>query len=609
VVPALTSAWTELTNYACTASAEDMNDFALAKIRRDLNIICNSVRGMSGNVDTAWWECLGLGKMQRQRVMLKKLEVVLSENYDRLLATFCICVRDKSPSEMMGRVQEIIQRVVTEANLLLGIGLAAIDAGTVNEEKAASLNAGAARLRTAYKDLTTEFRKSKAEHRIPAISQDLLGESAFCLTVCAFGRVVAQWAEELAQRNPPEPEAGGFLGLGSLADIFDLKVMTERAHLSYVARNWLSICIGFYIGYSRLLDFSDGETDRQYNAALASTAAVLLSKAPGGAITRNLARMQGAILGSASGALMYALFGGCRLQSLIGLPITLFLWLSLTLFIYNNSSVNCGLGFLLAYFGTGPMLIGCGRSTSGGLATMVVNLLSTVVVMIVVDTIFQGKDTASEQSYNTLIAGLNQIRESISEIFDKNVTQLKFGGRVLAALGTAETLGAQANNEPRWYKTPWRHGTFTRSIEMGYNMRYILYGMKYAAVGKSEAGSRCVQLETALDVEEFRACAGRPAQRMAQVQDLLTILVNETDGRTGSYMKIEQSIVDGAASKYDKMVEAAVKALNANSVVAALPTSDTLEQDHTVQISYQLAGLGAMIGECRNLAGGIIVEG
>merc|ERR1719310_1386346 len=114
--------------------------------------------------------------------------------------------------------------------------------------------------------------------------------------------------------------------------------------------------------------------------------------------------MQGAILGSASGALMYALFGGCRLQALIGLPIMLFIWLNLTLFIYNNSSVNCGLGFLLAYFGTGPMLIGCGKSNSGGLATMVVNLLCTVVVMITVDTLFQGKDTASEQSYNTLIA-------------------------------------------------------------------------------------------------------------------------------------------------------------------------------------------------------------
>lgn len=306
---------------------------------------------------------------------------------------------------------------------------------------------------------------------------------------------------------------------------------------------------------------------------------------------------------------MYALFGGCTMQALVGLPTILFLWLSLTLFIYNNSSVNCGLGFLLAYFGTGPMLIGCGRSNSGGLASMVVNLLCTVVVMIVVDTIFQGKDTASEQSYNTLIASLAQIRASISEIFDKNVQELKFGGRVLAALGTAETLGAQANNEPRWQKTPWRSATFTRSIEMGYNMRYILYGMKYAAVGGSDAGPRNPQLEVALDVEEFKACAGRPAQRMEQVQDLLSILVNETDGRSFKYSQIEDKVVDGAASKYDQMVAAAVKALNADRTVAAMPTSKSLEQDHTVQISYQLAGLGAMIGECRSLAGGIIVEG
>jgi len=574
-----------------------------------MNIICDSVRGIAGNVDVAWWECLGLGKMQRQRAMLKKLEVVLTENYDRLMATFCICVRDKSPSKTMGKVKNTVRVVIAEANDLLGIGLAALDAGIVNDEKALSLQAGAARLRTAYKDLTNEFRRAKYEDGIPAVSQDLLGESAFCLTVCAFGRVVAQWAEDLGSRKPPEPEAGGFLGLGSLADIFDTKVMLDRAHLSYVARNWISICAGFYVGYSRLLDFSQGETSRQYNAALASTAAVLLSKIPGGAISRNLARMQGAILGSASGALMYALFGGCRIQALIGLPVVLFIWLCLTLFIYNNSSVNCTLGFLLAYFGTGPMLIGCGRSNSGGLATMVVNLLFTVVIMITVDSIFQGKDTASAQSYNMLIASLTQIRASISEVFDKNVPTLKFGGRVLAALGTAEALGAQANNEPRWQKTPWRHATFTQSIEMGYNMRYILYGMKYAAVGGSDAGPRNEQLMAALDIQPFRDCAERPAKRMEQVQDLLSILVHETDGKSKSYTAMEDSVVAGAASKYDQMVVKAVEALNRNRVIATMSTSESLEQDHTVQISYQLAALGAMIGECRNLAGGIIVEG
>jgi len=306
---------------------------------------------------------------------------------------------------------------------------------------------------------------------------------------------------------------------------------------------------------------------------------------------------------------MYALFGGCSVQALVGLPIILFIWLCFTLFIYNNSSVNCGLGFLLAYFGTGPMLIGCGKSNSGGLAAMVVNLLCTVVIMIIVDTIFQGKDTASQQSYNMLLSSLKQIQNSISEIFDKDVSTLKFGGRVLAALGTAETLGAAADNEPRWQKTPWRNSTFTKSIEMGYNMRYILYGMKYAAVGGSDPGPRNEQLLAALDVDEFKKCAGRPAQRMEQVEDLLSILVNETDGRSSPYMQIEDKVVDGAASKYDQMVSDACDALNKDRVVASLSNSSSLEQDHTIQISYQLAGLGAMIGECRHLAGGIIEEG
>jgi hypothetical protein len=157
------------------------------------------------------------------------------------------------------------------------------------------------------------------------------------------------------------------LGLGSLKDVFDMSVCLERSHLSFVARNWLSVCAGFYIGYSSFLDFTTGTPQRQYNAAMASTAAVFISKAAGSAISKNLSRMQGAVLGSATGGLIYALFGTCTPQGVAGLAVGLFIWVSFTLFMYNNSSVNCGLGFLLAYFGTGAMIKGCGKSGSHGL--------------------------------------------------------------------------------------------------------------------------------------------------------------------------------------------------------------------------------------------------
>jgi len=609
VVPALNTAWTGLTNFACTAKKEDMNDFELCKIKRSLNQISSTVRTISGNVDTAWWECLGLGKMQRQRVMLRKMEALLSELYDRLLAVFCICVRDQSPSEMMGKVKPNIDAVIAEGSAALNLGLTALAAGVVSEEMALALSQGAARSRQATLDLTDKFRSVKSQSRKAPIDVDLLGESAFCLTVCSFGRLVADWADELASRQPPPPEAGGFLGLGSLADVFNMSICLERGHLSFVARNWISICAGFYIGYSSFLDFGPGKPSRQYNAAMASTAAVFISKAAGSAISKNLSRMQGAVLGSASGGLIYALFGTCTPQGVAGLAVGLFIWTSLTLFIYNNSSVNCGLGFLLAYFGTGAMIKGCGKSGSSGLGTMVFNLLFTVAIMTLVDTIFQGKDTASSQAYNSLISSCNSIKKSIADVHNRNSPRVEFRGAVLNSLAHAETMGGCADNEPRWQKSPWRAKTFTQALDVAYNMRYILYGLKYAVAHGSQAADKSPQYLSALECEEFQQCVLRPDARMTQVEELLQILVNETDYRNASYMKVEDEIVDSGVSKFEELVGKACKSLSKMPAVAKDSQADTLETDHTIVVSYNLAALGALVAQARTISCSVILQG
>jgi hypothetical protein len=610
VVPALGIAWSGLTEFACTAKQEDMNDFDLCKIKRSLVAVSSTIRNISGNVDTSWWECLGLGKMQRQRVMLRKLEALLSELYDRLLAVFCICVRDQSPSEMMGQVKPNLDAVIAEGSALLNLGLTALAEGTVSDEMAASLSAGAARARQAAVDLTEKFRTVKTRSRKAAVDADLLGESAFCLTVCAYGRLAADWADELASRQPPAPEAGGFLGLGSLKDIFDMSICLEKSHLSFVARNWLSVCSGFYIGYSSFLDFTDGDNPRrQYNAAMASTAAVFISKAAGSAISKNLARMQGAVLGSATGGLIYALFGTCSPQGVAGLAVGLFVWVSFTLFIYNNSSVNCGLGFLLAYFGTGAMIKGCGKSGSAGLGNMVFNLLFTVAIMTVIDTIFQGKDTASNQAYNALIGSCNSIKKSIADVHNRNSPRIEFRGAVLNSLSLAETMGGCADMEPRWQKSPWRSKTFTKSLEVAYNMRYILYGLKYAIAHGSAAADKSEQYLAALECKDFQECVSRPDARMSQVEDLLDILINDTDFRQDSYMKVEDDIVNSGISKFDDLVVTACKNLSKIEKIAAKSSSPSLEFDHTIVISYNLAALGALVAQARTISSSIILQG
>lgn len=624
-IPDIFAALTGLTEIACAASPEDMNEFIVAKLKRELHLIADNVRCMEGHLDAAWWECLGIGAGQRQREILKKLDKLITEIYDRFMAVSCICLRDATPSDMMGRVQPFIETVAAEAHYLLVQGLAAVRFGDISAERAELLTLGAARLRSAVQALTMQFRMVKAEAEGPnSITVELLGESAFCLTVCAFGRTVAEWAEDAAERKeavgtPRAPqrekmertEEGGFLGLGALAGIVDRNVLFhDKHHLTYVARMWCSICIAFVLGWSSFTDFGAEHPVRQHNAAIASAVAVLLSKSPGSAIVRNTIRMQGAILGTSLGTLIYVFFGSCALESIVAFVVVIFLYSAYALFLYNNSSENSDMGFLLVYFGTGAMLIGCGHHTSGGLGRMVVNLLLTVIVMSAVDLIFQGKNTASHQSHDALHHSLTAVRNSASEIFDPDVQVIALKHQVLKKIAWADMMGYHANNEPRWHKTPWRNATFKKAIQMAYNMRYITIGMKCAAMGGSRRGAKSYKFQSCLGIKEFMACAGRPAQRMAQVEQMLEILLEEQDTRSIAYRRNEDEIMTHMTqSHFQHMVEEACKALNQSVPFSSRSDSESLENDHTIQVSYQLAALGALIYECRTLAAEIIAEG
>merc|ERR1719420_435488 len=106
-------------------------------------------------------------------------------------------------------------------------------------------------------------------------------------------------------------------------------------------------------------------------------------------------------------------------------------------------------------------------------------------------------------------------------------------------------------------------------------MRYILYGLKYAIAHGASAADKSDQYLEALSCEEFQQCVSRPDARMAQVEDLLQILINETDFRQASYMKIEDETIAGGSSKYDELVAKACKALSKNDIIKANSSSDS----------------------------------
>jgi len=616
VLSTMVQAWKDLTEFTCAASEEEMNEFEEATIKRALRQISSTVAGIRGNMEVAWWECLGMGGIQRQRIMLDSLEDFVTESYDRMLSLFAISLAEKSPSKMMQEVKPSLHNVILESGLLLGEGFGAIGEMAVTNARASRVKVRAQATRESVKALSIKFQQEKVKMTPSILDPNLFAEHAFCLTICSFGNGCATWGEKLAEGGPTggfaDNTAGGFLGLRSLGFIFDSNLLfNSRDHITWTFRNWIAMTLSFVVGFYGQLGGCN--LTHEYNAAITSTMAVLLSKGMSTGVSKNLGRLQGVILGTAIGVKVYAVFGTeCSWGGMGMLMLSSFLWMNFCFFLYHNSDTNSYLAFLLGYAGTMNMIGGCGQVSGLAIGNIVMDLLMTIVIMASFDLIFQ-KDTAANMAHKQFTKAWNMTKKSLNKLTDPTHPTIDFGGgALLAELSKAEMLGGLAEAEARWHRTPWRVRTFRDACASAVRIRYILTGMKCAAAGGSV---QCDKPETLLALENtegWDAVASRPIQKMDQVDKLLVILRHEVQGPHGAYMQAENEVKDGSKSRIFPSLVAKVAA-NANSnrvlMEANRGESESLETNPAARQSYLLGALAALLNEVRSLESQIIFEG
>jgi len=611
VLSTLLTAWKDLTQFICARTEDEMNEFEEASIKRALRDMSATVAAIRGNLDTAWWECLGTGGIQRQRVMLDSLDTFLSESYDRILSVFTVALAEKSPSEIAQRVRPYVDRVIDECGALLNEALGAVADTRVTGERQQRLRVCVMSTRDAVRTLTREFRQVKASSRpTPGIlDRSLFSEHAFALTVCSFGNGCADWGEGLAEGRYQDPNEGGFLGLGSLKSIINEKVIFQsEEHMLWTLRNWLAICLSFIVGfYGQIWGWN---LTRPYNAAITSTMAVLLSKSMSTGVGKNLGRLQGVILGTAIGVKLYAIFAtDCSWAGTGSLMVSVFLWMNFCFFLYHNSDTNSYLAFLLGYCGTMNMIGGCGMVSNLAIGSTVMDLLMTIVIMAAFDMIFQ-RETAASMAHRQVTKTADRIRNSLKELVDPNYPTIDFGGgALLGQISLAETMGGMAEAEARWSRTPWRKATFQAVIASLTRIRYIMTGMKCAAAGGSVSKNKPETLLALLSCPGWSSVASRPTLKFDQVNRLMVILRHETEGSLQEYKDTEMEIRHHGPVKLPGLIDAVCAQANAHPLLRNADTSDSLETDPAARQSYLIGGIAAVMEELRFLESQIIYEG
>lgn len=580
LVNMIASTWNVAADIYCS---EHRQKSEMGVMIKDMEELQGSMGTLEAHIQHAWWECLGSGKGQQTRLMLSRLDKVLQDNCDRLFFVLNCCKEEsfgKLHAEMLGSLKPHVTRVLSDTDDVMTRGArAACFGGFADEDKPAAEEAIQS-LKDSIKALSAAFRASKQKLGMPGVCEDLVDEHTFCIYVCASGRLAIQFAEEVLAHQDGSQLLPGIEEVGGIASVFDTKVMFDTMHVNFVLRNTITILIGFAIGYNGITSMLS-----PYSAGIASTSTLLLSKFMGSAIAKNLERLQGVVLGTVSGQMVYACLAWCEhWWSWLAVGLACWLWVSMTMFTYFHSAKYSGMACLLAAFGSSSMLQPChgGEYKPEQTYSTIVSNVVAIFVMFVADLLTARGAKASNMAHQTYITCWNRLEKILAVHFDINQPSTRHHkGKLLREIQIAEGLGQEAAEEPRFWRRPWKERAFSKSILTGYKLRICITGLEYCVAEKElDAAPKSNLFNAMLQMPTFIAVGGVVLEEMRRLEKLMEVFVH--DGPGGLPSQEDKELWKDRREELWGLVHKFVATLSKHG----LPTHETPEQG-TARVSLE----------------------
>lgn len=295
-------------------------------------------------------------------------------------------------------------------------------------------------------------------------------------------------------------------------------INNSPANLNYVLRGWISVMVAFYIGYNGVA----GKMIKNYNAALASTICVLLSKSLGGAVANNLKRLQGVVLGTVIGQVAYALLAWCVWWGYLSVGTWVFVWSLVTLYMYYHSENYSTVGLLLAIFSNSSLLQGCSDEIFDPTVAYngIINTVSGITIMGVFDMVLS-PDRASNMAMESYANASEPLIAMADELLDAKVTTLApRKGAIRGLISAANALNNEASLEPRYWRGDWPTATYAAGTHALTCLRFNLATIDYALVDTAgDARPKAPHFLKASRMPEFEELRVLLAEQMHFIED------------------------------------------------------------------------------------------
>merc|ERR1719327_2312534 len=172
------------------------------------------------------------------------------------------------------------------------------------------------------------------------------------------------------------------------------------------------------------------------------------------------------------------------------LCLSLFFWNFVTLLIRFDSATYGGLGLLLAAFGSGNFLLGCipaGSTFDTAPAYFsIINVIVAIFIVIFVD-LALAPGRASKFATEAFRDAVKTLRKSLDELLDVTEPNVRVkSGGLGGAIAGAKSLGAEAWEEPRFWRTPWLNALFNKACQTLVDLRVTMTAMEYSVTDKDQ---------------------------------------------------------------------------------------------------------------------------
>eukprot|EP00931_Biecheleriopsis_adriatica_P056028 TRINITY_DN3320_c0_g1_i1.p1 TRINITY_DN3320_c0_g1~~TRINITY_DN3320_c0_g1_i1.p1 ORF type:complete len:954 (+),score=178.24 TRINITY_DN3320_c0_g1_i1:251-3112(+) len=428
---------------------------------------------LSAHISASWWEHFDMGNFANVRRALGK-HVIVSGGIQECISsmrtalTFEAVSNFKSEHHAIAKeISEPLHSMVTSAMALYHVCTKATKDGLVDEEEAQYMSTLIEALETEITEVTKTFKASAAKIGGEGFKQQhaaLECDWEFVFIMCSLVRLIQDLGREHVSRKPRTN-----LTVAQAVSTFNIFAgMSDPDHLEFAIRNSLSLLLCFLVGYQGMFGLIPA-----YSSGIATNAALLLSTSVGSALKKNMGRVQGLVVGTTVGTLLYGgvTSGGCASASYFTSGIlTTFVFSSFSFFMFLSTKEYSFVFYLFAGFGVQKLLHVCEPFPGDpALASYFVNILIAIVCVTILAAVdLSLSNSACSDAAKSAMELMKSISHSITvSLVDGEPQSDHSKAKIQSRLGLTDEKAFEGSLEPRLLSFPFQYEIYQALVKEG----------------------------------------------------------------------------------------------------------------------------------------------